>query len=547
MFRRRPRRRTRRLGVWVLALGLGSTALVAVPAGAPVQATSRYLCTGYSACAAAGYSHAGYGPRSGLMYWRMYSGHNCTNYVAYRMIQAGMSPERPWSGTGMAYNWGLANASITDTKATVGSVAWWNRGVAGTGSSGHVAYVERVVSPTEIVISEDSWSGDFHWRTIYKDGPGWPTGFIHFVDRPSAPAVVASAAPRIEGTPQVGTPLQGYAATFTPTGTTQTLQWLVAGMPVAGATTATYTPTSADIGDTVTLRATATRTGHTGAASTSTATAAVAPGTLARVAKPTVTGVPEVGTVLSATAGVWAPEPESAVYRWRADGVWLGAGLNGPTLTLTRELVGRRISVVEVTKRAGYASVSNASDGVGPVIEGTIELTAPFNASGAARHGSTLTFSAGTWTPADATATYAWFRDGVVVEGATGSTYALGDGDVGRRITVQSTVSRENYQGIVRSADYGVVTTPSRMVVRAGGRKRGAVARVQVTAPGAPAPTGTVWARVGKNVVRGTVVDGVAELVLTGLGKGPRTVYVVYAGDGVVEPNRVVTQVVVKP
>jgi hypothetical protein len=43
------------------------------------------------------------------------------------------------------------------------------------------------------------------------------------------------------------------------------------------------------------------------------------------------------------------------------------------------------------------------------------------------------------------------------------------------------------------------------------------------------------------------MVGGFAELLLTGLGKGPRTVIVVYAGDGVVEPGRATAQVVVKP
>ena len=50
----------------------------------------------------AGYAHAGYSARNDRMYWLMYSGHNCTNYAAYRMIKGGMSNERPWSGGGNA-------------------------------------------------------------------------------------------------------------------------------------------------------------------------------------------------------------------------------------------------------------------------------------------------------------------------------------------------------------------------------------------------------------------------------------------------------------
>ena len=34
--------------------------------------------------------NAGYASANHTSYWRMYSGHNCTNYAAFRMIKAGM-------------------------------------------------------------------------------------------------------------------------------------------------------------------------------------------------------------------------------------------------------------------------------------------------------------------------------------------------------------------------------------------------------------------------------------------------------------------------
>ena len=67
-------------------------------AGRISLASSTYLCTGYQGCEAAGYGNAGYRQASSTMYWRMYSGHNCTNYVAYRLIQSGMPDVRPWEG-----------------------------------------------------------------------------------------------------------------------------------------------------------------------------------------------------------------------------------------------------------------------------------------------------------------------------------------------------------------------------------------------------------------------------------------------------------------
>ena len=134
----------------LLPVLLITAALTAVsPAGAPpAGASSTYHCSGYEPCADAGYSSSGYAAASNKMYWRMYAGHNCTNYVAYRMIKAGMSTERPWSGSGNASNWGVQMSKITDQTPRVGAVAWWKAGVVGAGSSGHVAYVEKVVSDT---------------------------------------------------------------------------------------------------------------------------------------------------------------------------------------------------------------------------------------------------------------------------------------------------------------------------------------------------------------------------------------------------------------
>ena len=100
------------------ALALGGLLLSLLPLLGPAQAiTSGYLCTGYTACKNAGYPNAGYAANNHRMYWRMYSGHNCTNYVAYRMVKAGMPNVRPWSGGGNATNWGVRDARASPTSS----------------------------------------------------------------------------------------------------------------------------------------------------------------------------------------------------------------------------------------------------------------------------------------------------------------------------------------------------------------------------------------------------------------------------------------------
>lgn len=63
--------------------------------------------------------------------------------------------------------------------------------------------------------------------------------------------------------------------------------------------------------------------------------------------------------------------------------------------------------------------------------------------AGTTTSGQTLTATSGTYggTPAGTVATRAWYRDGVVIAGATAATYVLVAGDVGKRITYAETFS----------------------------------------------------------------------------------------------------------
>ncbi len=147
-------------------------------ASPPAGATATSLCTGYTPCAAAGMSDAGYGAASGTSYWTMYAGHNCTNYVAYRLSRNGVAyPGNLGSAGAWAAN-ARAFGFAVDSTPAVGSVAWF--------AAGHVAYVEAV-DANGIVVSEDNWNGDFHWKRLTPGG-WYPNAFIHFRDMTTASA-----------------------------------------------------------------------------------------------------------------------------------------------------------------------------------------------------------------------------------------------------------------------------------------------------------------------------------------------------------------------
>ena len=515
-----------------LLTGLLALVLLVVPttAGRISLASSTYLCTGYQGCAAAGYGDAGYRQASSTMYWRMYAGHNCTNYVAYRLIQSGMPDVRPWEGSGNASNWGVAMASITDQVPTVGSIAWYKPHVTPAGSAGHVAYVEQVVSDTEIIVSEDYWGGDFYWRRITKTGGGWPSGFIHFNDR----VVQPTSPPTIAGSPMVGAPLEVAAGAWTPAPTSITYRWLADGAEIPGATGASYVPTPDVKGKALTAEVTAQLSGYTpGAAEL--ATAPVAPGNFQKTQLPTIQGAPEVGSTLSLTPTAWAPQPAKAKTQWYADGAAL-PGATGATLTLTRDQIGKKISARVTASSKGYKKSRATAPETAPVLAKPVTLTRASRVRGAAQVGSRLVVRPGSAKPSDASATYRWLRDGRPIAKATRPTYTVRRGDLGHGLSVEVTWDRRNFRATTETVAVPPVTTVPEVRVRPEAKRGRVAVDIRVKALGAPKPAGAVTVSVGRRTVEGQLVDGRVRLVVRDVRPGMRPLVVSYAGTDVVQP-----------
>jgi len=502
------------------------------------QKYSTYLCSGYGPCRKAGYPNAGYRKGNHRMYWLMYSGHNCTNYAAYRMIKSGLGRQRPWNGTGMAYNWGRAKAEITDKRPMVGSIAWWTANFHGIGSSGHVAYVEKVVDSDTIIISEDSWSGDFHWRRITRGSGSWPKGFIHFNDR----SVRTSQRPTIVGDPVVGEPLTARTGAWTP-GSTVKVQWLADDEPIAGATGTTLTPSPALRRARLSVRVEAKARGYLPGTSTSARTDRVGPGTLTPTARPQVTGEARVDKTLELTRATWSPVPDSVRITWYADGEPI-PGETGTSLRLGQGLYRKRITVTQTARSDGYRTSRLTTAPTEPVRAGHIRIGDPFRVGGVLRHGRTLSITPGAVTPSNARVAYQWLRDGVPVPGAVGMTYDLVAADVGKRMSLDIGLSLEGYLdksvGIRLSE---LVTTTPEMSVAATGKRGHAVVRIALDAPGVPHVHGPVVVRVDGRKHAAKVQDGRVRLVVPDLARGRHDVSVHYLGTEVVRGARAVTTV----
>lgn len=292
----------------------------------------------------------------------MYPGRNCTNYVAYRLVQDGLSNRRPWSSTGMAYNWGRANHSAMSQVPTVGAVAWWDRGVGGASSAGHLAYVERVVSSTEIIVSESNWASDFSWRRLTQSGTGWPSGFLRF-DETSRP-LRAVAPPAISGSSRIGSRHLASTGTWSERPHRITYQWFGDGRRIPGATSAAYTPQVSELGTQLRVKVHAVTSDGLTAVTAVTASRSTAPlerGTFLRESDTSISGTVEVNETLTVAPASVSPLAERTRTRWLVDG---RRYVVGRSLKVDETLSGHSVSVVTVARSPGYERLRSFSSEV---------------------------------------------------------------------------------------------------------------------------------------------------------------------------------------
>ncbi len=512
-----------RVALLATVLTTAGTALVALPV-APAEASISTLCSGYTSCAAKGMGNAGYASANRTSYWRMFSGHNCTNYAAYRMVKAGLGSARPWTGSGNATNWGVKESRITNGVPRVGAVAWWKAGVKPAGSAGHVAYVERVISANEVVLSQDSWHGDFSWTRITRTGGGWPSGFVHFRDVALRPTTGA----RITGFAKVGSALRATAPRWSPAATSVTYQWLQNGAAIAGATGASYIPGQAQLGKALSVRVSGARYGYVASTTGSAATAAVLPGSLRATVNPTLRGRPQLGRVLTATAGAWTPRPDAVSFRWLSGGRVIPRATHS-TFVATPSAVGHSIAVQVIASRRGYANVVRTLS-YRTVAPGEMPAVARPALVGTPRLGKVLRVRMPR-VPRGAAATIQWVhaKDGRVVR--TGSTaYRIGAGDLGGRLVARVRVSRFGYrtQSVVTRPTAVVRTTPTMRVVTARSA-HGLATYLTVRAPGLSHVGGLVKATShGRVVARIPVRNGVGRATIRRLPHGRSRIRFVY-------------------
>lgn len=254
----------------------------------------------------------------------------------------------------------------------------------------------------------------------------------------AAPAISNAALPQITGTAKVGERLTASNGIWSAEDLTFTYRWLV-GDTVVGATESTFEVPAAAVGRTITVEVTASGTGRASVTKSSSPTAEVVKGELVNRVAPAITGTPRVGETLAGTDGTWSPAV-TTTRRWLADDVVVD-GETGTTLTLTRALRGKKISLEVTAKAEGYADgmkVSAKSDAVKPARPASDDLP---QIVGKAKVGKTLTVMPGTWNDDDLTFAYQWWVDGEAIEDATAEQFVVPAAAVGKPVRVEVTAS----------------------------------------------------------------------------------------------------------
>jgi hypothetical protein len=242
----------------------------------------------------------------------------------------------------------------------------------------------------------------------------------------------SAPAPTISGTATFGQTLTAVTGTWT-SSPKFTYQWRRSGSTTVIGTAARYTLGAADIGKTLTVTVTATKTGFLTTSKSSVATATVASATFATAPTPTITGAAVFGETLRAVTGTWSNAP-GFTYQWKRSGSTAVIGTLA-NYTLTAADIGKTITVTVVGTKTGFTTLSKSSATTLAVVTATFATSPTPTITGTATFGQTLRAVTGDWSNTPGF-TYEWRRSGSTTVIGTADSYTLAVADIGKAITV---------------------------------------------------------------------------------------------------------------
>ena len=291
-------------------------------------------------------------------------------------------------------------------------------------------------------------------QTLTATVTGTKFGYTTTARTSAATATVAAGAPlaltptpTLTGTPKVGTSYVSSPGQWDD-GVTLAYTWQANGTTIAGATGIAFTPTATQLGQTLTVTVTGTKTGIASVTKVSQPSAPVDPGTQVLQPTPTITGTPRALTASTGVPGTW-DTGTVLTYQWLVDGEAV-AGAVTTTYTPTPAQVGQALTFEVTSTRAAYTTVTKAS-GAKTIVGLAQTLTPTPSISGGTQYPSTLTGDPGEWDPGT-TLAYQWLAGGTPIAGATALTHPLTPAEIGQPITFRVTSTKVGYETAVETS-----------------------------------------------------------------------------------------------
>ena len=261
-------------------------------------------------------------------------------------------------------------------------------------------------------------------------------------------AVVTAGTVEVVGLPTVGQVLLAQTAGWGPDGVELAYRWSVGGKVVKDATGPEYTPTSKDVGKSVTVEVTGYLDGWESVSVTSAETAAVVRPTVQ--AGTVALGAAVVGERVTAQTTGW-PADARLEYRWTLDGTTI-RGATSSSYGPRPADVGKALAVEVRGTASGHepsAWVSSPPTTVQPGQLGAHDV----RIAGIAAALLPVVALTVPWSPFPVSTSYQWFRDGEAITGATLPVYVVRTADRGAVLTVTVTGSKDGYTATSRTSD----------------------------------------------------------------------------------------------
>jgi hypothetical protein len=310
----------------------------------------------------------------------------------------------------------------------------------------------------------DLAAGDEGSTLRVRIGLGSTRGSLTDVSPPT-PAIGAAgtfantSAPSVSGTPQSGQVLTASTGEWSDMeSVSYSYQWQSCDRygehceDIEGATSATYTTVTANIGDALRVIVTASDGGHSSSQSSSVTQPIAAAAAPVIEQQPQITGTALQGHVLTASTGTWSAEGSIGYgYQWeRCNTSGECSAIEGATAsayTLTEADVSSTIRVVVTATHSSTSATAVASTTATIEPETLVKFSTPW-ISGTVQQGNVLSADTGIWSGTEQlTYAYQWKScnpsgtECAAIEGATEQTYTIASGDLGSTLRVDVTVT----------------------------------------------------------------------------------------------------------